>query len=346
MPTTYAIPNGASVMAATLYNGMGSNLSVNNAANNIFFQPDFVWIKNRNSTQSHCLYDSVRGVNQQLNSNNTGAEGTYSGVSSFNAGGFSVGTADNNTANYTYVAWQWKAGGTSVPNTNGSITSQISANTTAGFSVVTYTGNGTSGTIGHGLGVAPQMIIVKRRSATQDWIVAHIGIGGTGGMGNNFMYLDLTDASSAYAGCFNNTLPTTSVFSVGSDTSTNASGSTYVAYCYAPVAGYSAFGSYTGNGSATGPFVYTGFRPRWVMIKRSTTAGNSWFILDTARNPYNTANTVLYANDSSGEGATTAINILSNGFQVATSGAGFNPSSDNYIYAAFAETPFKYANAF
>ena len=341
MPTTYAIPNGASVMSATLYNGMGSNLSVNNAVNGIFYQPDFVWIKNRNSTQSNCLYDSVRGATQQLNSNNTGAEGTYAGVSSFNAGGFSVGTADNNTANYTYVAWQWKAGGTSVPNTNGSITSQISANTTAGFSVVTYTGNGSTGTVGHGLGVAPQMIIVKRRSATQDWIVAHIGIGGTGGMGNNFMYLNLTDGTSTYSGCFNNTLPTTSVFSVGSDTSTNASGSTYVAYCYAPVAGYSAFGNYVGNGSTDGTFVYTGFRPRWLLIKRTTV--ESWILVDSSRDPYNVVSKYMLINTSNAEADGVAYDFVSNGIKFR--GTSQNQSGATYIYTAFAENPLKFANA-
>jgi hypothetical protein len=204
--------------------------------------------------------------------------------------------------------------------------------------VATYTGNGTSGTIGHGLGVAPQMIIVKRRSATQDWIVAHIGIGGTGGMGNNFMYLDLTDASSAYAGCFNNTLPTTSVFSVGSDTSTNASGSTYVAYCYAPVAGYSAFGSYTGNGSADGPFNYLGFRPRFIMLKRTDSAGN-WTVYDSTRSPYNASTYVLYPNLSNAEDASTDhFDWLSNGFKMKSTNQ--NTSSGTFIYMAFAQNPF------
>ena len=349
MPTTYAIPNGATAFAATLYTSNGGTQSLMNAVNGVGFQPDLLWIKPRSTTGGNALIDSVRGVSNYLVSYNTSAEASASDyITSFNLSGWSLG-AGNFSNSTTVVGWQWKAGGTAVSNTAGSITSTVSANTTAGFSVVTYTGNGTSGTIGHGLGVAPQMIIVKRRSATQDWIVAHIGIGGTGGMGNNFMYLDLTDASSAYAGCFNNTLPTTSVFSVGSDTSTNASGSTYVAYCYAPVAGYSAFGSYTGNGSTDGPFIYTGFRPRFLMVKNSSAVGN-WNMQDSSRNPYNAVNNQLYANLSDAEYAANSgnflVDFLSNGFKVRGTGSSGNGSGNTIIYTAFAENPFKNANAF
>jgi len=350
MPTTYAIPDGRTVMAATLYTGNASSQSIVNSVNGVSFASELIWIKDRSAARQNSLSDIVRGTNKELFSDSTDAD-TSPGtpvVTAFNSNGFTIGANGTvNASGESFVAWQWKAGGTAVSNTSGSITSQVSANTTAGFSVVTYTGNGTSGTIGHGLGVAPQMIIVKRRSATQDWIVAHIGIGGTGGMGNNFMYLDLTDASSAYAGCFNNTLPTTSVFSVGSDTSTNASGSTYVAYCYAPVAGYSAFGSYTGNGSTTdGPFVYTGFRPRFVMTKKSSGISN-WNIDDSSRKTYNPDDLMLLANSSDSEysGSSFAVDLLSNGFKLRCAEGGYNGSGSTYIYTAFAENPFKFANA-
>jgi len=345
MPTTYAIPDGRTVMAATLYTGTGSNLSISNAVNGVSYQPDLVWIKNRNSTQSHCLYDSVRGATKQLNSNNTGAEGTYAGVSSFDTGGFSIGTADNNTSGYTYVGWQWKAGGTAVSNTSGSITSQVSANTTAGFSVVTYTGTGSTATVGHGLTVAPQMIIVKRRNAAgDDWPVYHVGLTSAAYR----IYLDTTGAQvNDPTGFMNSTAPTSSVFTVGSNGSINGSGGTYVAYCFAPVAGYSAFGSYTGNGSTDGPFVYTGFRPRFIMIKGSSFASN-WFIEDSSRNGYNVNSGVaLRPNLSSAEDGTTTydLDILSNGFKLRSSAADSNTSGATFIWAAFGENPFKYANA-
>jgi hypothetical protein len=337
-------------MAATTYTGTGATQSISNAVNGVSMQPDFVWIKSRSNAENHNVVDSIRGAGVWLASNLTQAEtndtGSY-GVSTFNSNGFTVisnGTRTN-ASGYTYVGWQWKAGGTAVSNTSGSITSQVSANATAGFSVVTYTGNGTSGTIGHGLGVAPQMIIVKRRSAAQDWIVAHIGIGGTGGMGNNFMYLNQTGGNAGpYAGCFNNTLPTTSVFSVGNDTSTNASGSTYVAYCFAAVAGFSAFGSYTGNGSTDGPFVYLGFRPRFFMYKRTDSAG-SWVILDSSRNPSNVTTQYLYPNASDAEASATFVDFVSNGVKFRTTYTDTNGSGATYVYACFAENAFKFANA-
>jgi len=365
MPTTYAIPDGRTVMAATLYTGAGGTQTISNLNNGVSFQPDFVWGKARSAAYGSALFDSNRGFGSTkgLVTSLTQAEGTVSAQygyistntsTGFTATGGTDGSNPNaalNESGVTYVAWQWKAGGTAVSNTAGSITSQVSANTTAGFSVVTYTGNGTSGTIGHGLGVAPQMIIVKRRSAAQDWIVAHIGIGGTGGMGNNFMYLNQTGGNAGpYAGCFNNTLPTTSVFSVGNDTSTNASGSTYVAYCFAPVAGYSAFGSFTGNGSADGPFVYTGFRPAFVMAKLSSATGD-WNIVDDMRQTYNDAsgNPVLRANLSSAEEDVDTMqgqmDILSNGFKLRSNNSSLNASGGTIIYAAFAKSPFKYANA-
>lgn len=349
MPTP-TIPDGELFFNATLYTGTGSDLTIANGVAGQSFQPDFVWIKQRSGTQSHCLYDSVRGATKQLNSNNTGAEGTYAGVSSFNSNGFSIGTADNNTNGATYVAWQWKAGGAAVTNTAGSISSQVSANTTSGFSVVTYTGNGSSGTVGHGLGVTPSMIIVKSRSTAQRWTVFHTSIS------NAYIYLNETFAAetgNANLRFGNNTVvvqPTSTLFSIGNSVDVNQNTTTYVAYCWAPIAGYSAFGSYTGNGSTDGPFVYLGFRPRFVMIK--STGSQDWVILDSARAPINVAGNYLRPNSSGAENGgstpTTSTNedFLSNGikFRNDASSSGYtNGSGVTYIYMAFAENPFKYS---
>jgi hypothetical protein len=215
---------------------------------------------------------------------------------------------------------------------------------TQGFSVVTYTGTGANATVGHGLGVAPSMIIAKRRNAVEDWPVYHVVTGP-----NQYAYLDSTQAFSAASSVWQNVTPTSTVFSIGTSSTTNASGGTYVAYCFAAVAGYSAFGSYTGNGSTDGPFVYTGFRPRWIMIKASS-AARGWIIFDTARDPYNVSQYRLFANTSDAESSGTTANnidILSNGFKPRL-GANSEPSNESgttYIYMAFAENSFKNALA-
>ena len=347
MPTTYAIPDGRTVMAATLYTGTGAGLTISNAVNGISFQPDLVWIKVRTTTYNHNLYDSLRGTSM-LASNLTLAEnpsGSPGDLTTYNAGGFSIQQTGNYELSHsgdTYVAWQWNAGGSTVTNTDGSISAQVRANPTAGFSVVTYTGTGANATVGHGLGVAPSMIIVKERSAAGDsWYVYHVSLGAT-----NNIFLDSTAASSASATAWNNTAPTSTVFSLGTSVGVNQSTQTYVAYCFAAVAGYSAFGSYTGNGSADGPFVYLGFRPRFVLIKMSSGVA-FWRIHDTSRNPYNVADLSLYPNANYAD--TTAVSeywdILSNGFKLRTSDSEQNTNGATYIYAAFAENPFKYANA-
>jgi len=331
-------------MAATTYTGTGATLAVSNAVNSVGMQPDLLWIKNRSAANSHQLADSIRGVTKYLFSDATAADDTRTDqVTAFSTSGFSlsalvVNTAVNNTGN-NYVGWQWKAGGTAVSNTAGSITSSVSANTTAGFSVVTYTGNGSTGTVGHGLGVAPSMIIVKSRTSTIDnWQVYHASLGNT-----QRVTLNSTNAAdSPSPGMWNSTSPTISVFSVGNQTGVNAA-TTYVAYCWAPVAGYSAFGSYTGNGSADGPFVYLGFRPRWLMIKSSSAVEN-WYVWDTARDAYNVASAQLYPNLSNAEASAVSIDANSNGFKC-RSATVVNTSSATYIYAAFAENPLKYANA-
>jgi len=343
MPTTYAIPDGRVAMAATLYTGTGASASISNAVNGVSFQPDWVWAKGRSVAYNHYLFDSVRGALKELYSDSTSAESTGTQtLTAFNSNGFTLGTNNGtNQSAATYVGWQWKAGGASVSNTAGSITSQVSANTTAGFSVVTWTGTNANATIGHGLGVAPAMYITKQRSATGNWFVYHQSVGATKGL-----FLDLTNAATTNV-YFNNTAPTSTVFSIGSSVGgLNASGVTQVTYCFAPVAGYSAFGSYTGNGSADGPFVYTGFRPRWIMLKRSS-AAQSWQLHDTSRNPFNSADNYLEANTADAEAADVvpALDILSNGFKIRTSNVTWNGSGDTYIYACFAENPFAYSNA-
>jgi hypothetical protein len=340
MPTP-TIPDGELFMNATLYTGTGSNLTIANGVAGQSFQPDFVWIKQRSGTQSHCLYDSVRGVTKQLNSNNTGAEGTYAGVSSFNTNGFSIGTADNNTNGATYVGWNWKAGGTAVTNNVGSLSVQVSANTTSGFSIVTYTGNSTGATAGHGLGVTPAMIIIKNRASTSNWRVWHQSLSS---QTQSYLSLNLRNAASTDATIWNNTAPTSTVFSIGNDSSVNTSPNTYVAYCWSEIAGFSKFGSYTGNGSTDGPFVYLGFRPKFIMMKKSSSDEN-WAILDSSRSPNNVTTANLYADLSDAEDSVARADLLSNGIKFRTTGGQWNLNGATYIYMAFAENPFKYSNA-
>jgi hypothetical protein len=329
-------------MDVSLYTGNGSTQSITNSGS---MQPDFVWLKRRSSGNSHGLFDSIRGVNNYLSSETTGAEATIANsMTAFNSNGFSLGTDSTwNSNTSTNVGWQWNAGGSTVTNTSGSISSQVRANTTAGFSIVTYTGTGSAATVGHGLGVAPKMIIVKSRSAAgTDWPVYHASLGATG-----IVALDATIAFTVTSTPWSNTAPTSSVFTVGTSGDTNLNTRTYVAYCFAQVAGYSAFGSYTGNGSTDGPFIYTGFRPEFILIKLTSSGGESWTINDAARNTYNVSDSILYPNlsDAEGVGAGAYIDFLSNGFKIRNNNPRNNSNGSNYIYMAFAESPFKYANA-
>jgi len=341
---TYNIPTstilkGNSVMDATLYTGTLLSNAVTNAA---AFRPDLVWVKSRSAATDNKLTDSVRGVTKGLISNTTGAETTDTqGVTAFGSAGFTVGTnTDYNNLAATYVAWQWQAGqGSSGANTNGTITSTVSVNASAGFSVATYTGSGANATIGHGLGVAPQFIIVKSRSGVIDWRAYHASVGNA-----NYLSLNLSDASAASAATWNNTSPTSSVFSVGTALNVNNAAATYVAYCWASIAGFSAFGSYTGNGSASGPFVYLGFRPKFVLFKR-TDAAENWLTKDTTRNPYNAVSADLYPSLANVEDNSWAINVTANGFQVTATGS-LNTSGGTYVYMAFASNPFKNSLAF
>lgn len=327
------------------YTGTGSTQSITGVG----FKPDFVWIKGRGNAENHALFDAVRGANKNLASNTTGTEGTQTDMlMSFDTDGFTLGADGNwqvNKASTAYVAWCWKASNaTAVTNTAGSITSTVSANTSAGFSIVNYVGNNTSGaTVGHGLGVAPSMIIVKNRDQataggdSQSWFVYHRSIGATGQVA-----LNSTGAVVTNAEYWNNTAPSSTVFSLGNGNRTNFTGDDYIAYCFSEVAGFSKFGSYTGNGSSDGTFVATGFKPKFVMVK-STSNLREWFVIDTARNTYNVANSYLRANTSAAEGTATMIDMVSNGFKLRSSDTAFNGSGETYIYMAFAEVPAKFA---
>jgi hypothetical protein len=326
-----------------LYTGNGSARTISGVG----FQPDFVWIKDRSKASQHNLTDVVRGTGKSLYSNTTSAELTNDSdgyVSAFTSDGFSISDGWGvNQSTYTYVAWNWKANGAGVTNTAGSITSTVSANTTAGFSVVTYTGTGANATVGHGLGVAPRMVITKKRSSgtARSWAVYHASLGS-----DKALFLNLTNDVSTTTTMWNNTSPTSSVFSVGTNTSSNENTANYVAYCFSEIAGYSRFGSYTGNGSTDGTFVYTGFRPAYVMIKRSSAAGQ-WSVRDDLRLGYNPNNYALEANQSTAETSSTAYacDLLSNGFKLRTSDDAMNLSGSTYIYMAFAENPFNYSLA-
>ena len=347
---TYNLPTptilqGNKYMDATLYTGTNAILTVTNAGG---FYPDFTWLRIRNQAYGYSLFDSVRGATKSLQSQSTNAEttqGAGTGINSFNSNGFTLGTdvATNGSTNYntgTYVAWQWLANaGSTVSNTSGSITSTVSVNTTAGFSVVTYTGTGTAATVGHGLGVAPAMIIIKRRNGVTDWATYHASVGNT-----KALFLNRDIAADTGASYWNNTSPTSTVFTVGTGADVNPSSGTMVAYCWAEIAGFSKFGSYTGNGSADGPFVYTGFRPKYVLIKR-TDGPNAWYVLDSTRNTYNVMNLYLELQDPAAEGTFTFWDFLSNGFKLRQTASGINGSGQTIIYMAFAENPFKNANA-
>jgi len=343
------IADPSAYMQTTLYTGNGTAIgSGGNAVDqsgNSTFQPDFVWIKNRSAADNHMLYDAVRGATKDLHSNTTDAEATDTeGLSIFDADGFTVGSnveVNTNTENYT--AWQWKANGSGSSNTDGSVTSTVSVNTTAGFSICTTSGSGGAGTFGHGLGVTPSLIIpVRRTSADSRWIF-HQAIGPTKGIP-----LDSASTPTTSVNFWNDTSPTSSIVNVGN--THNNSGDTYVFYCFAEVEGFSKFGSYVGNASSDGPFVYCGFRPAWVLIRQATTSARDWIIQDATRNPYNVANLQLLPNTTEAEATTfysqsAEIDILSNGFKVRSSAARVSESGATYIVAAFAESPFKTATA-
>ncbi len=320
-----------------LYTGNASTQSITGVG----FQPDWTWIKNRDSTPNHVTYDIIRGATKRLEPNTTDAEDTKSnGLTSFDTDGFSVGSAlENNGNGNGIVAWNWLASNTTASNTDGSITSTVSANTTSGFSIVSYTGNGTAGaTVGHGLGVAPAMMIIKNRtSSSNTWTVYHHKLSNPA---TKFLGLNLSGAEDTSTANFNSTVPSSSVITLGTDAGTNGS-TTMIAYCFAEKKGFSKFGSYTGNGNADGTFIYTGFKPAFVMVK-STSHAIGWGMIDNKRDPDNAGTTaVLRANTTETEDDNAAYNVelLSNGFKNRNTNSSFNNPSYEYIYMAFAEAP-------
>jgi len=307
------------------------------AITGVGFQPDWCWFKARNTAYENQVYDVVRGATKRLVTNDTTAEGTQAnGLQSFDSDGFTVGNANGTNVNaVTYASWNWLASNTTASNTDGSITSTVSANTTSGFSIVSYTGTGSVATVGHGLGSVPKMIIIKKRnSATgSDWFVYHVSNGN-----DSKIWLNQTSAKGTDTH-MNNTTPTSSVFSIGARTEVNNSGDTYIAYCFAEVKGFSKFGSYVGNGNADGTFIYTGFKPAFVMIKNSSSAG-AWYMQDNKRDIDNPIALSLNASDSNADNNQGNImDFLSNGIKIRNTGTGYNTSGGTYIYMAFAEEP-------
>jgi|TARA_R100000458_G_scaffold1197_1_gene1013 hypothetical protein len=328
-----------------LYTGNGAT---GQSITGVGFQPDWTWTKIRSpNAYSHQLFDAVRGAGKNLQSNNTNAEGDLtSEFISFDSDGFSIDDVNQNVNenSSTYVSWNWKANGSGSSNEDGSInTTATSANTTAGFSISTFTGNGTSGaTFGHGLGVAPKMVIVKERSpAGNNWKVGHDAMGW-----GKYIAWDTNAAQVTDSAHWNDTAPSSSVVTLGDDTGINQNTATYVAYCFAEVAGYSSIGGYEGNGSTNGPFIYTGFKPAWIMLKRYDSSAE-WEVSDRVRDPDNPIRLILQPNSNAVEwdATTRDIDWLSNGFKHRSSHADFNASGGDYLYLAFAESPFKTATA-
>ena len=307
----------------------------------IGFQPDWIWNKKRSGSGVHSLFDSVRGFGSSgkvLYSNTTGTEATNALIKSVSSTGFTVTASSDDTG--TMVDWCWKAGGSASSNSDGDITSSVSVNTTAGFSIVSYTGTGSNATIGHGLGVTPKWIIVKQRNATRSWEVFHSSIPS---MNTKYIELNTTAAASTYSPVWGGTDPTSTTFHVGTDNSTNNNSGSFIAYCFAEKKGYSKFGSYTGNQNTDGPFVYTGFRPAWVMVKR-TDSTSDWLICDSKRPGFNPIDDKLFPNTSQAEDPYESFDFVSNGFKITSAGTGHNASGANMIYMAFAESPFVNSN--
>ena len=320
-----------------IYTGTGSS----NALTGVGFQPDWTWIKSRSNTYSHTLTDAVRGLTKVLSTNSTNAEYTSATeITSFNSDGFTLGTdAGVNNNGSTFASWNWKAGGAGSSNSDGTITSTVSASTTSGFSIVKWTGTASAGTIGHGLGVAPKIVIVKRYSTSGGgWLMQNSNLTSA----SYVLKLNTADAESNDGANFNSTAPTSSVFSVYNSNNTNASGADHIAYCFAEKKGYSKYGSYRGNGNSDGAFIYTGFSPA-IIIAKKTSGGSDWIIWDNKRDGYNETLKRLYPNDPAPEenSATQGVDFLSNGFKLrGTNSNAWNASGGAYIFMAVAESPF------
>jgi hypothetical protein len=336
---TPSITDGSAYFQTSLWNGNSSTQTITQSGNSTF-EPGMIWSKGRDNVQEHVIFDQVRGATKYIQTDNSGAEGTQSGVTAFNSDGFDLGSwAVSNGSGQTHVGWQWKANGAGSSNTDGDTTSTVSANTTSGFSIVKWTGTGANTTLGHGLGVAPKMILVKNTGAADSWVVYHEDVGATKGL-----TLDTTATPTTASTFFNNTAPTSSVFSVGSGGRTNQSTKIMIAYCFGEVENFSKISSFEGNSNADGSFVYTGFTPAFILTKNIDTA-DQWGIRDAARNPFNVTDRLLNPNAATAEttSSTGYIDILSNGFKARSSDSNIN--TQTIIYMAFASSPFKTATA-
>jgi len=333
---TPAIANPGRHFKTVLYTGDGAS---GRSIVGVGFTPDLVWIKPRNYVDQHVLCDSIRGPLRSLYI--MASNEANNGVLSFENDGFSLNSWNNvNDPGDLYVAWCWKAGGEAVTNTNGSITSVVSVNQDAGFSIVSYTGTGSAATVGHGLGKTPKFIITKSRTTADDWFTYHSSVGN-----GSYVLLNSTAASTVLSTIWNNTSPTSTTFSLGTSGGANRLNDRLIAYCWAEIEGYSKFGSYTGNGSADGPFVYCGFKPALVILKAVSAAGN-WCMIDNARNSTNPTNLFSVANSANaGDDTGGLLDFVSNGFKLRLTSSNFNGSGVTYIFAAFAESPFSTANA-
>ena len=330
------IDNPELYFQAVIWTGNGSARSITFDNTDTSMQPDLVWAKSRSNAYNNCLIDSLRGVGKLIRSNQTTAEETHATtVSAFNSNGFSLGGGDafTNVDSATYVAWCWKANGSGSSNTAGSInTTATSANTTAGISIVTWTGDeNSSATLGHGLGAVPKYIVTKGRTYASSWATFHASHGAT-----KWFQGCETDAVADNDQIWNDTEPTSTLFTVGASNQVNDAYN-YVAYVFAEKQGFSKFGSYTGNSNADGTFVYTGFRPAMVIVKRTDTT-DDWFILDNKRNTYNPQNKYSMQDSSNAEATYIFFDFLSNGFKIRSTGGGHNTGA--YIFMAFAEAPF------
>tara|TARA_R100001594_G_scaffold14301_1_gene30388 strand:+ start:1821 stop:2870 length:1050 start_codon:yes stop_codon:yes gene_type:complete len=332
------IDNPALFFNTKLYTGNGTAIaSGGQNITGVGFQPDWVWIKDRSDSDRPRLFDAVRGVTKAIDSSDNTTESTLSeGLTAFGSDGFTVGNhAGVNSSSDNFVAWNWLGANGTTSNSDGSITSTVSVNSTSGFSITKWSGTDAIATIGHGLGTTPKVVIVKNLGGANAWNVYHSSIPN---MDTGYIELNTVDRFYTNSDRWSQQ-PTSTVFGVNANANVNSSGNDYIAYCFAEVKGYSKFGSFTGNEVTDGPFAYTGFKPAFIIIKRSSGGTGSWAMFDNKRNTFNVVDNRLYANAADAEG-TSAVDFLSNGFKIKTADGNINSSASTHIFMAFAEAPF------